>query len=312
MFNILKKDKLKIKISEVKKFICLGTPYDLNQYIFWNKYFNQKIKKNLNLLDQTNIISMAGKSERFKKFGYKTSKPLINVGGQPMFIKSSMSYPKSKNWIFLPTAKDYTNYNLEKTIKKYDYFDKFTIHPIKKRTSGQAETCLFAKKLVNPNKPLLIGSCDYSILFSHHKLIKLILNKKVDVLVWTYKLKNIVVKDFDAFAFCKTKNDKCRVTKIVEKKTISKNPQNDQFVVGNFWFRKSDYFFEAIEESIKEKNTINGEYYIGNSLNYLIKKKLNIFTFPIEKFISYGNPFELKIYEFWEEFFLKNNEFHNS
>ena len=63
------------------------------------------------------------------------------------------------------------------------------------------------------------------------------LNKKVDVLIWTYKLKNIIVKDFDAFAFCKTKNDKCSVTKIVEKKTISKNPENDQFVVGNFWFR---------------------------------------------------------------------------
>ena len=60
---------------------------------------------------------------------------------------------KIKNWIFLPAPKDY-NYNLEKTIKKYIYFDKFTIHPIK-RTSEPAETCLFAKKLVNLISPYL-------------------------------------------------------------------------------------------------------------------------------------------------------------
>ena len=40
--------------------------------------------------------------------------------------------------------------------------------------------------------------------------------------------------------------------KIVEKKKLV-NPQNDQFVVGNFWFRKSDYFFEAIEDQLKKK-----------------------------------------------------------
>ena len=38
------KDKLNILKTTVNKFICLGTPQDLNQFVFLIKYFNLKVK----------------------------------------------------------------------------------------------------------------------------------------------------------------------------------------------------------------------------------------------------------------------------
>ena len=58
------------------------------------------------------------------------------------------------------------------------------------------------------------------------------------------------------------------------------------------------------------KRKENKEYYVGNSINYLIKKKKkNFITFDVDYWISFGNPFELDIYHYWEELFLnkKNN-----
>jgi hypothetical protein len=74
-------------------------------------------------------------------------------------------------------------------------------------------------------------------------------------------------------------------------------------VIGSFWFRNTSDFIEAAEVSIRDDNSINGEHYIGNSLNYLIKKGKTIKVFEVDKWISFGDPFELEVYYYWEEFF---------
>ena len=41
IYNPMVKDGLKISLFEVKKFICWGTPQDLEEYFFWSDYFKQ-------------------------------------------------------------------------------------------------------------------------------------------------------------------------------------------------------------------------------------------------------------------------------
>ena len=41
--------------------------------------------------------------------------------------------------------------------------------------------------------------------------------------------------------------DHIKLKKIVEKKTISKDPANDQMIVGTFWFNKAKDFFKMCE-----------------------------------------------------------------
>ena len=61
----------------------------------------------------------------------------------------------------------------------------------------------------------------------------------------------------------------------------------------------------AIEQSASSEKTIsknirvNNEFYVGTSINQLIEAGKKVVCFPVEKFISFGDPFELNLYQYW-------------
>jgi dTDP-glucose pyrophosphorylase len=115
---------------------------------------------------------------------------------------------------------------------------------------------------------------------------------------------SMLTKNPNAFAYCKTEKNSSIISKIVEKNTISDAPQNDPLLVGTFWFRNSNDFIYSANTAIKNNVAINGEHYIGNSLNTLIDEGKKIVIFDIEQWISLGDPFELEVYYYWEEHFF--------
>ena len=102
-------------------------------------------------------------------------------------------------------------------------------------------------------------------------------------------------------------DDELNIDKIVEKSCISENPQKDHMVTGTFWFRKGRYFIEAAKELIDKDTRINGEYYVGTSINYLILQGLKVKLFEVEKWISFGDPTELNLYYFWQDHMMSLN-----
>ena len=60
---------------------------------------------------------------------------------------------------------------------------------------------------------------------------------------------------------------------------------------------------EAYRNMINEKNKINNEYYVGNSINDLIKKGYKILPFEVDQYICLGTPQDLKVYNFWKAYF---------
>jgi len=306
--NIIKKNGGKILITEVEKFICLGTPEDYEMYKFWSDFFLEKdFMSDFECVSDINLIPMAGLGSRFKKDSYDVLKPLIQIGDKSMFLKASDSFPKSKKWIFIfQNSLKFKNSNLVKIINK-----NFPINNIKiidHLTSGQAATCLMVKKHLKKDKSLFIASCDYISIYNTKKWQLAFNDSEIDVYIWTFKTKNILVRNDNAFAYCVTDNKTNLVQEIVEKSTISENPGNDPMVVGSFWFRDSNDFVLAAENSIKNNVNVNGEHYIGNSLNYLINMGKKIKIFEIDKWISFGDPFELNVYYYWEELFFESNK----
>ena len=301
--NLVISNNGRVLITAVRKFICLGTPFDYEMYKFWEYFFIKKeFISNSKKLAEINLIPMAGEGSRFKKEGYNVLKPLIQIGKKSMFIKSSQTFPNAIKWIFIfKDSKKLKNSNLIQIIDETFTLNK--IITINKTTSGQAATCLLAKQDLNLNKSLFIASCDYMTIYNERKWENEINNKEIDVFIWTFKTKNIIVKNHKAFAYCKIDEETGIVKQIIEKEIVSDSPENDHMVVGSFWFRRSNDFIQSAENSVFNKIDVNGEHYIGNSLNYLIGKGKKIKIFEIEKWISFGDPFELEIYNYWEDYF---------
>ena len=90
------------------------------------------------------------------------------------------------------------------------------------------------------------------------------------------------------------------VVEVVEKQTISDQPRYDPAVVGSFYFARGKDFVRGAESMIAADCRVNGEFYVGTSINQLIRQGLTVRTFPVEKFLSFGDPLELRVFQAWK------------
>ncbi len=306
LFNPLVRDGHRVLIHDVRRFICWGTPEDLEQYMFWASVFKNPIPAPIEVeKDQANLIPMAGQGSRFRKEGYRTAKPLIQILGEPMAIAAAKSFPAADRWIFLPRAEDLRKHPIERTLRSFS--PDCAVIPVDGDTSGQAATCLLAKKEFNPESPLFIASCDYQTRFDAEAWSRLVADESIDGAVWTFRTGINPTQNPNAFAYCELEPDGQTIKRVVEKQTISDNPGSDPMVVGSFWYRRAEDFVLGAESMIEAGITVNGEHYVGTSINGLIERGKRFAIFDIDQWISFGNPLELRIFEYWEEYFFQKS-----
>jgi len=291
----------KVLLFKVSKFICLGTPEDYDQFNYWYKYFCDDRLNNSEIFSDFSMIPMAGEGSRFKKIGYRTIKPIIQIGKDSLIEKCLSSLPKANNEIFLLRDEVYNNKKIIEKISNINKHSNKVFISVNEATEGQACTCLLANDQINDDSSLMISSCDYEINYEMSRLDKLRKEHDPDVIIFTFKLRSQPVGSYENFGYCKQESG--LVKQIVEKKCISDEPMNDHMITGSFWYKKSKDFKEAAKYLIKNNLRINNEFYVGTSINYLIEKKLKVCIFEVDQWISFGDPVELELYYFWEDYF---------
>ncbi len=248
------------------------------------------------------LIPMAGAGSRFKKEGYKTSKPLILVNHKPMVIEATRHLPKGEKYIFICRRNDIENDHIDKEIKKYYSDAQFIV--INNLTQGQASTCLLAKDEINNNEELIIGACDNGMIWDEKKFLSQ--KNEADCLVWSFRKNVTVVKKPEAFGWVDIKEKKT-AKRVSVKVPISNEPILDHAVVGTFWFKKGKYFVDAAEKMIIKNKRINNEFYVDECINELIESGLKVKVFEVDKYICWGTPNDLKTYQYWKQFHKTQN-----
>ncbi len=246
------------------------------------------------------VIPMAGLGTRFKKNNFSTIKPLIKIDNKSILEESIKSLPPARSKYCVLQKNIYDRYELIKKILRKNKISPFVLA---EDTLGQSDTCNKVIDLVSKEEDLFIHSCDYIMKFSKKKFSKLCKNS--DVLIFTYRLKSTIVKDYKDYAYCRIKNG--LVNKITEKTLISKKPHDDHMVVGTFWFKKSYDFFEMHKKAMMNRNFVNNELYVANNINYLIKKKKKVKVFEVEYWKNLGDVFSYNQFIYWKNYFENNN-----
>ena len=248
------------------------------------------------------LIPMAGAGSRFKKDGYKISKPLILVNQNPMVVEATNHLPKSEKQIYICRKEHLEDEKIDIEIKKHYPNSKFI--SIDYLTEGQASTCLLAKKEINNSEELIIGACDNGIIWDEEKFI----NDKLqaDCLVWTFRNNVTVVNKPQAYGWVEV-NEENKAERVSVKVPISSKPISDHAIVGSFWFKKGKYFVEAAEKMISKGRRINNEFYVDECINELIEIGLKVKVFEVDKYICWGTPNDLRTYEYWQGFRKSQN-----
>jgi NDP-sugar pyrophosphorylase family protein len=304
LFNLMVADGKEILLHQVEHFICLGTPEDYEQFQFWHNYFAHEQLPSSRSDDGAkcvNLLPMAGHGSRFREYGYRVAKPLVQVRGDPMVFRTIKSLPQASEWIFLPRAEDLQRHPIARAIQRFEPNSR--IVPVTEHTSGQAATCLLAEDYIDPDAGLIISSCDYEHRFDPSAWQAILDDGDIDGAIWTVRLGASITKDPNAFAYCRTHQNSIQVSEVIEKRTISENPGQDPLVVGTFWFRRAGDFARGARAMIAKGETIGGEHYVGTSINQLLAEGAKFVIFEIEQWISFGDPFELQLLEYWEGYF---------
>ena len=306
VYNLLVEDGLKVSIYEIQHMLQWGTPEDVQEYNSWSKYFRNAI----NLQEKTKarknsitIIPLAGRGSRFVKEGYITPKPLIEVSGKPMIIQAARSLPNTEKQIFVTLQEHLEAFPLEKILKSE--FNNSQIVPINEVTEGQAITCSLGLKDADNEASLLIAATDNGMIYNPIAYQKLVEDMSVDAIIFTFRHHVSSKVNPQMYGWVKTDGD--NAIEVSVKAPISNDPYNDHAIVGTFYFRKVDFFKQALNSLLSKEVRVNGEYYVDSLMGELIELGLKVKVLEVEDYICWGTPNDYETFVYWQSFFYKNN-----
>jgi len=228
------------------------------------------------------IIPLGGSGQRFKQYGYKKPKGLVNVAGKPIlyYLLECLNLTNIY-FVSIPYNKEYVQYNFEDQLKK-DFPNINFKFNIVNDTEGAAETL---------NKALLTFECDDKpiLCLDGDNFYTLDI---VDL--WNGKNKIITFEDLNndpIYSYIKVNEN--NITDIVEKDKIS-----NYACTGAYGFESYKqllhYTNKILDKKIKQKN----EYYTSTVIKEMIKDNFNFEYYVINKdnYHCIGTPFQLKLF----------------
>lgn len=240
---------------------------------------------------KVNLIPLAGAGQRFENKGFNLPKPLIDINGKPMFVRAAEALPRADKYIFICLLKHIKKYSIDKIIKLY--FPNSETFVLKRKTSGQAMSCLKATKLINDNDILTIGSCDYSMTYNLKNFKRNL--KSSDLVIWTFKDKKIIKKNPKMYGYVKI-DKRGFASRVTCKKKISGSPWNDHTIIGTFTFKKAKYFIHFANKLIKNNLRVNNEFYIDSIADLFVKSGFKVKVNLVKKYFGWGTPMDLNKY----------------
>ena len=216
------------------------------------------------------IIPMAGEGTRVKS---TVPKPLVEVlNGKPMIEMALESLNIDGHYCFIVRRYQNNDWNvaLRDSIRKT--VGQAVIVEIDYLTQGPAISVLHAPQLFFGNTDLLVTNCDQIMHWDADKFIDFTKTTSADGAVVTYKTdtpKNSYARIYDYPEF----------DIIKEKEVISEYSLN-----GIHWWKCGEFFAESVSRMMEQQDTVNGEYYVGPSYNYMYGTKMVYNIDPSEHF----------------------------
>ena len=293
-----------IEVYPLQHFMQWGTPEDVQEYNYWSSSFHKMmINQNESISIESVIIPMAGLGERFRREGYKQTKPLIEVSGLPMVIQAARDLPEANNYTFvlrqdMPCVDDLAN-----------LLENHFSHVIEKRissvTKGQACTALIGLDALESKKQdtgvITVGACDNGVIYDKNKLRSLLEDENIDVIVWGVRGYANAIRHPNMYGWISVLDDN-RID-YVSVKTPLKNTSEDPIILGTFTFRNGKKMRKCIDNLIERNGKINEEYYLDSCINDAIELGMRCVLFEVDAYLSWGTPNDLKTFNYWQSCF---------
>lgn len=237
------------------------------------------------------VVPMAGAGSRFQEQGYDLPKPLIDVNGKPMFVRSIDNLiedfgvePQSITFV-IDRSQDQT-YRISDVIKRHYGEYSPNIVALNKRTTGAAMTLRAAGAYLPSDEAVIVMNCD----------------QYVDVAdTQGYGFEDFL-EDYDAgiVTFFQEQPDPRWSYAVVENDLVirvaEKDPISQLATVGIYYWSTAGMMFTSIEDMMAMNDRTNNEFYVCPAFNYTIKNGHRVGVYSVREMHGLGTPEDLEKY----------------
>lgn len=261
----------------IEKFYQFGTPKDFE---YAKKKLNSQDVNNEKIKIQNTIILSAGRGERFLNLDFNQPKPFLPLGKTCIIDNIINTLNDVETNIICVGAQDH---------KKYWESIKQEVRFVKPNKIGAAYS--YKESCGNLSGDVLILPCDLIAKHITKEFIRL--QKEYEVIVFVTHASKYNVNNPHYFTWVDGENNKID-------NIFVKNRSNDAnlVMIGSFYFKENSLLLEYINKIFQEDIKTNGEFYIDNVFELLIKTH-KVGYVIVSNYFSYGTPDEYLENKYW-------------
>ena len=242
---------------------------------------------------------MAGYGSRFKKAGYDTYKPFIEINGKKMVDYVLDVFPSDMKKFIIINPELLTESQLNYLEEKNDV-ELIKIAPHK---NGPGYSIVQAKDILPLDDPFFYAYCDIAWTWDYEKVWEHA--QKYEGVVYTRRKFHPHLVNNNFSAFCRL-NDKGEVIEIKEKGSFTDNWMEEPLSVGTFYVQSGRELVKALEKRIASDDRVANEFFPSVIFNDLMADKKTVGAFDVDFFIHWGVPSQLEDYEYWKRVIEKD------
>ena len=247
------------------------------------------------------VIPMSGFGERFRRAGYRVPKPLIPVNGKPIIAHVIDLFPGEKDFIFICNEDHLRDDALGMAEVLEQYCPTGKIVGIAPHKLGPVHAVLELADLIDDERPVVINYCDFSCYWSWLDFREFVESTGCDGAIPAYKGFHPHSLGKTNYAYLREVNGV--VLDIQEKEPFTSNKMNEYASSGTYYFKSGATAISAMRQTVSDDLNVGGEYYVSLAYKPLIASGASIRVYPLQHFMQWGTPEDLKDYERWSGMF---------
>lgn len=249
------------------------------------------------------VIPMSGFGERFRRAGFSTPKPLIEVDGKPIIGHVIDLFPGETDFIFICNEdhlKD-PHFQMREILQKLCPTGRIIGIPSHKL--GPIHAVLEIQALLDPNRAVIVNYCDFSCYWDWDHFKKFVSMTACDGAIPSYKGFHPHALGTTNYAYLQESNG--WVLDIQEKQPYTNNRMQEFASSGTYYFASAKMMCDAFEKTMQENRHVNGEFYVSLAYKPIINAGKKIAVYPLQHFMQWGTPEDLAEYLSWSAIFRR-------